>query len=99
MRQLPPKNHVESDPKGLLKLIRRVSETVAIKSSKDGSSRHSEKTHSSSGLPRENSDEERLDLEDLCFDADVSFFCLLYVFCSVLRFTFFFLFYPLGRLV
>ncbi|CAM9494903.1 unnamed protein product, partial [Ascophyllum nodosum] len=70
MRQLPPKEHVENDAKGLLKLLRRVSETVGNKSSKDSSSRQSEKTHSSSGLPRDTSDEERCSIEDISFDAN-----------------------------
>ena len=73
MRQLPPKEHVENDAKGLLKLLRRVSETVGNKSSKDSSSRQSEKTHSSSGLPRDTSDEERCSIEDISFDANVGF--------------------------
>ena len=50
MKQLPPKDHVEKDPRGLLRFLRKVSESVGTKSSKEGTeSRCSGGTHSSSG--------------------------------------------------
>eukprot|EP00903_Cladosiphon_okamuranus_P012393 g11615.t1 len=53
--QLPPKDHVESEPRGILKLIRRVSESVGTRSSKDGSESRASLAHtqSSSGRTRD----------------------------------------------
>ncbi|CAN0158874.1 unnamed protein product, partial [Scytosiphon promiscuus] len=63
--QLPPKDHVEPEPTGLLKLIRKVSETVATRSSKDGSeSRDSGRTRSTSGKNKELALDQDLDTVD-----------------------------------
>lgn len=52
MNQLPPVDHSERDAGGLLKLIRRVSDSVGGRSSEKGtSSRESDKTPSSRGVP------------------------------------------------
>ena len=77
MNQLPPKDHVEKDPRGLLRFLRKVTESVGTKSSKEGTeSRCSGGTHSSSGRHNKcdtDGGDEQVALDEL-YDSNVSWF-------------------------